>query len=191
VACNEVPGAQPPTNQARSDTYVDAYTSIFEAHLADTLPQDEGVPGSAPQGAPSGTSNSGPRDGGSQTVVHSHSCVRLLWFTPPLTDANMHHNLLSSLLIHAHTSEETNIQMASQIDELNRALATLVGHVSSSANRPTQAQPPPVTLNPPPCHPRRPGPGQPREPAPCPTHRPLELNQFYVDAISLISQLIY
>jgi hypothetical protein len=97
--------------------------------------------------------------------------------------------LLSRLLNHARTSEETNTQMASQINEMRRAISLMLERgVASGASQPAQAQPPPVIPDPPPFRARRHGPpGEPREAAAPTTHRSVEVNEFHVSAIPLIS----
>ncbi|KAF8267494.1 hypothetical protein EI94DRAFT_1801569 [Lactarius quietus] len=134
VTRDKVPGTQPSVDQAGSVNY------------------DSGIPGVAPQGAPSGTSSSGSRDGGNETT----------------TDANINHGttdtLLNHLLDHARTSEHTTTQLASHINELSKAVAALLESGVSHANQPTQAQPAPVTPNFTPCRARRHGPpGEPQE----------------------------
>ena len=120
----------------------------------------------------------------------------LIVCTPLQPDANINRDVtiasLSSLLNHAHTSEETNIQMASQINELCTAIISLLERgATPGANQPAQAQPLPVIPDPPPFRARRHGPpGEPREAAAPTTHRSLEVNEFHVGTIPLISQLI-
>lgn len=99
--------------------------------------------------------------------------------------------LLNRLLSHAHTSAQTNAQMASQISELRGAMLTMLERgVTAGASQPAQAQPPPVIPDTPPFRARRHGPpGEPREAAAPTTHRPVETNEFHVSA-TLISQPI-
>lgn len=99
--------------------------------------------------------------------------------------------ILNSLLKHIRTTDERSVKMASQIDQLNRALATVLelGVLGANPVTPAQtppvapAQPPPVFPPPPQFRTRRNGPpGTFRASVPDTQHKPLEKTRFYVSS---------
>ena len=100
--------------------------------------------------------------------------------------------MLNSIYDYIRTSEESTKRLASQVNEMQQTLNTVLEHGAPHANQPAQAQPLPVIPNPPRSRAQRHGPpGEPREPAPLPVRRTLKVTELHVDANTLISQLIY
>ena len=96
--------------------------------------------------------------------------------------------MLHRLVEHLRTTDERSVQMASQIDRLNKALVTVLELGVLHTNPVTPAQAPPVTLGQPPAvtpqfRARRNGPpGTFREPVPDTKHKSLKETQFHVSS---------
>lgn len=107
--------------------------------------------------------------------------------------------ILNCLLEHVRTADERSEKLASQFDQLNTALITMLerGVLGTNTGTPARALPvtplvpSPVTPSPPRFRPRQNGPlGTFRESVPDTKHKPKNETQFYVSSTPLISSML-